>query len=1004
MASFFNLQPSNRFDGLDLQFRKPTEFYDNLKTYSSVTIDQTNKVITNDTFLAYLDSNGSGSTVGVFPLTSYGKNHIPVNSPAYQQPLIRAHSQVVQDFTFHPFDRQKLLTVSADKFCKLWKLPKDGLTVDMSGAEATFQTKTKAALRGVLVNPVCENLLSVRSSREITLFDLQTQQEVITTPSSMFSADFLSFNWSYDGKVLLTTTKNKKMTLLDLRRANAATTNASTASSLVIKEVDGHTGIRFSSTTWLGESSYFLSFGQNGLTQQREIFLWDQRQLDSGPLQRTVVDREDGALVPAYDNDTGLLVLSGKGDKAIKVYHIDPASVEDPIHLVTTFDSLTEAQAKRDLVRSITILPKSNTDLGSGEILRVLKMTDGMIQNISVVASKVDEYDCLAPVTTTVSVATSSSSSSIERWREGESGFPEKTTIQPVAPPTPVGAEGSDTATGGDEIATVSTDASEKRRSLALGQSRVASGLGSVLKYRHMYGREAVKDLTYYNLSPDLSALDNPIIAADDQYWAIPYRGGGGPVYISKHNNYGKVLPDCFVLNGHKSTVQEISFSPFHSGLMSTGSFDCTIKIWNVENLFESPESVRMLSDVTSGTTTVNPVGEFNAHSNSVRTCSFHPVVPHLLCSTAQDYTLRFFDINAMSELSCYRLSSNTSFGANMDHAMVSNVSFNYEGNVMALACKDRHVRLFDARQQQMIGTTQTPVGRNLRVAWCARSCQQDPMVTVCSGSQGLRQINLWDPRNLSQSLAMRTIDNGSGQLFPMFDEGLNVVFVAGKGDTIVRSYELANLNDTAGVGAGAGMNYLFEKCSDFQTSKDPIAGICMLPKRVCDVRNVEVNRLLKLTSDSVVPLHFRVPRAEHLKDFFHDDIFLPVRSKHSELSISDWLEAPVTPTEGFGVTSCSIFTPIMESLKPDDMMNVSEKPVEPTPSAMNSKVESFKNKIAQEKEAEQVRENQFAKLQQMAVQNAQYNRNRSGPIKIGGVVVNQQHQEDSDSDNDWDS
>jgi coronin-7 len=454
---------------------------------------------------------------------------------------------------------------------------------------------------------------------------------------------------------------------------------------------------------------------------------------------------------------------------------------------------------------------------------------------------------------------------------------------------------------------------------------------------------------------------------------------------------------------------------------MSTASFDCTIKLWNVEEMFDNDsESVRIKSDVTSGSTVISPLGEFTSHSNSIRTCSFHPVIPHLLCSTAQDYTLRFFDANALKEVSCYRLAANNaSFGANMDHAIVSNVSFNYEGNVMALACKDRFVRLFDARQQQMIGTTSgvSPIGRNLRVAWCARSAQQDPLVTVCAGSQGLRQINLWDPRKMSQALSVRTIDNGSGQLFPMFDEGLNVVFVAGKGDTIVRSYELANLDETtaassstsAGTSAAAStelkeLKYLFEKCSDFQSSKDPIAGICMLPKRVCDVRSVEVSRLLKLTSESVVPLHFRVPRAEHLKDFFHDDIFLPVRSKHSELTVTDWLEAPITGSDGFGLTSNPLFTPIVEFLKPVDMMNISEKPVEPTPSAVNSKVETFKNKMAKEKEEEQKRESQFAKLQQMAIQNAQYNRNRSGPVKIGGVVVNAQVAEDSDSDNDWDS
>jgi hypothetical protein len=48
-------------------------------------------------------------------------------------------------------------------------------------------------------------------------------------------------------------------------------------------------------------------------------------------------------------------------------------------------------------------------------------------------------------------------------------------------------------------------------------------------------------------------------------------------VYVSKLSSFGKVEPDCSVVNGHKAPVQEVSFSPFHSGLMATGSNDCTV-------------------------------------------------------------------------------------------------------------------------------------------------------------------------------------------------------------------------------------------------------------------------------------------------------------------------------------------------------------------------------------------------------------------------------------------
>lgn len=49
-------------------------------------------------------------------------------------------------------------------------------------------------------------------------------------------------------------------------------------------------------------------------------------------------------------------------------------------------------------------------------------------------------------------------------------------------------------------------------------------------------------------------------------------------MYVSKLDSYGKVEPDCAVVNGHKAPVQDISFSPFHTGLMATGSNDSTVR------------------------------------------------------------------------------------------------------------------------------------------------------------------------------------------------------------------------------------------------------------------------------------------------------------------------------------------------------------------------------------------------------------------------------------------
>ena len=145
-------------------------------------------------------------------------------------------------------------------------------------------------------------------------------------------------------------------------------------------------------------------------------------------------------------------------------------------------------------------------------------------------------------------------------------------------------------------------------------------------------------------------------------------------------NQFGKVEPDCATLNGHKSAVQDISFSSFHTGLMATGGGEGTVKIWDLDRTVfpESGEKVDMA--------TVEPVQALSTHRNTIRTCTFHPTVSSLLCSTSQDLTMRFYDTEAGAEVSCIEI----------PQAVTINTSFNYDGTLVAVAGKDRQFRIVD--------------------------------------------------------------------------------------------------------------------------------------------------------------------------------------------------------------------------------------------------------------------------------------------------------------------
>jgi hypothetical protein len=123
--------------------------------------------------------------------------------------------------------------------------------------------------------------------------------------------------------------------------------------------------------------------------------------------------------------------------------------------------------------------------------------------------------------------------------------------------------------------------------------SKRFSNLDSSLKFRHMFGTESVKEFSFYNLQPDLSATDSPIIACSETCFALPYKGGGGPVFISMIDSFGKVKADStayinddcpssnILVNAHKAPVQDIAFSSFHDSIMATGSADSTVIVYS---------------------------------------------------------------------------------------------------------------------------------------------------------------------------------------------------------------------------------------------------------------------------------------------------------------------------------------------------------------------------------------------------------------------------------------
>jgi len=321
MSSFLNTKDAVGFTRYGSKYRssvvsvnKRETFYENLKVTGSSSSSQQsdiNNLSCNTKYFSYVDSTGSGSALGIISLSSVGKNHIPVLSLTYNQPLIRAHSATITDFSFHRFDQQKIFSCSLDQTIKLWQVPDEGLVSDLTTPLMTMQLTDKALVKGLSLHTCSKEILAGRGVRTIDVYDIETEKSFCTIPtsSSVHSSDIQSMEWSNMGDILMTTCKDQQLRFFDIR-TNGATPSATTLA---------HTGPRFSRVISLGQSTYLLTCGHTKATQEREIMLWDYRNMSSGALHRIRIDSGYGSLIPLFDCDHNLLTMIGKGKNIVLV-------------------------------------------------------------------------------------------------------------------------------------------------------------------------------------------------------------------------------------------------------------------------------------------------------------------------------------------------------------------------------------------------------------------------------------------------------------------------------------------------------------------------------------------------------------------------------------------------------------------------------------------------------------------------------------------------------------
>ncbi|KAL0269016.1 UNVERIFIED_CONTAM: hypothetical protein PYX00_010761 [Menopon gallinae] len=324
----------------------------------------------------------------------------------------------------------------------------------------------------------------------------------------------------------------------------------------------------------------------------------------------------------------------------------------------------------------------------------------------------------------------------------------------------------------------------------------------------------------------------------------------GSSLAVLPLDDSGRKGKDMALLHAHTDTVTDMSFSPFHDGLLATGSQDCLIKVWHIpklglESSLSDPECVL-----------------YSKMQRRVETVLFHPVADCLLSTTS--YTA----------LNLWDLTTQQAFYNNTDDhtEVIQCICWNDTGSLIATTCKDKQLRILDCRKDgAVVNETISHQGiKDSRTVWL-----NDGFRLLTTGFSGAREreICIRDLRKFDSPQKSIELDSSTGILLPLYDPDTNMLFLAGKGDTSIFYMEVTNREP-----------FLIE---GLRHNGEQTKGACLVPKRALNVMQGEVNRVLQLTSSMVIPIMYQVPRKTY-RDF-HSDLFPDTTGCTTDLSAGEW-------------------------------------------------------------------------------------------------------------------
>ncbi|KAG0261627.1 Coronin-like protein crn1 [Actinomortierella ambigua] len=340
--------------------------YDNVKLTSNAW--DTNLIKVNPKFMALNWNSGGGGAFAVIPLTMTGKI-------ADTLPLYRGHSAAVLDTDFSPFNDHLIASCSEDSKVFIYTIPEELGEEDIEPVVRLSSHGRKVGQ--VAFNPVAENvLLSASADLTMRLWDIEkgVEKQEITGHTEIIQ----SVAWNYNGTLVATTCRDKKLRVFDVR------------ANKIVQQADSHQGVKGSRVVWMGTTDRIATTGFSRMSD-RQVYVWNASSLDN-PVKSINLDTSSGVIMPFYDVDSNMLYLAGKGDGNIRYFEWE----NEELYTLAEFGTTTPQ-------RGMAFMPKRALNVNECEIMRAYKVSNSLVEPISfTVPRKSDSFqtdlfpDCLS--------------------------------------------------------------------------------------------------------------------------------------------------------------------------------------------------------------------------------------------------------------------------------------------------------------------------------------------------------------------------------------------------------------------------------------------------------------------------------------------------------------------------------------------------------------------------------------------------------------------------------